>query len=159
MFYTRTKKRPTEPTASGEKERNTYSIKMSEFGHKEVYQSGKTNQYEKTQEAAEGTKIKNIVKRFSLGDTEALNKAHGMYLDMTELPENLAEAQQSIQQIENIFNLLPIETRAEYNHNASEFISDFGSEKFIKAIMPKTKPKMPEPVKTKTEKKGGDENN
>lgn len=128
MFYSKTKKRPTERLNVGEKEKTTYSMTVDKNGHKILKETGKTNFYEKIQENAEACKIENILKRATLGDSTALNRYVPAWFDATEYPTNLAEAQQAIINLENIFSTLPIEIRKEYDHSPQKFIADFGTE-------------------------------
>lgn len=146
MFYSKTKPRKTIPLAVGPKEKNTYFISVDERGHKEVKQQGKTNFYNKIQENAEECKIENIIKRATLGDTTALNKRAAAYFDATEMPTNLAEAQQAIINLENIFSSLPLAIRKKYNHSAQQFIADFGTENWMKVMGITPTPAEPTPA-------------
>lgn len=137
MFYSKTKKRPTERLNVGEKEKTTYSMAVDKNGHKELKETGKTNFYEKIQENAETCKIENILKRYQLGDESALNRYTPAWFDASEYPTNLAEAQQAIINLENIFSSLPIEIRKEYDHSAEKFIADFGTEHWNNTMFPK----------------------
>lgn len=152
MFYSKTKPRETVSIAAGKKEKPTYSIKVDENGHKTVHQTGMTNFYKKIQENAEDCKIENILKRAQLGDTSALNRKIPQWIDATNMPTNLAEAQQAIINLENIFASLPLEVRKEYNFSAEQYIADFGSTKWnnLMGLKPVEKP-MEKPVEN-TEK-------
>ena len=130
MFYSKTKPRETISLSVGKKEKPTYTIKVDQNGHKSVHQTGMTNFYNLIQEHAEETKIENILKRASLGDTSALNKRVPEWFDATNMPTTLAEAQQAIINLENIFSTLPKEIREEYNFSAEQFIADFRSDKW-----------------------------
>lgn len=130
MFFSRTNKRPTKPVESGRPLKTEYQITVDLNGHKTVSPKSETNLYTKIQEALPGVLIDNIIKRHTLGDPTALNKYAVQFMDMTGMPTSLAEAQQSIINMESIFSSLPLDIRQQYNHNPREFIADFGSSKF-----------------------------
>lgn len=136
MFYHRTNKRPTEPADHGRKEKNTYGIEIDERGHKNVKKTGETNLYEKIQESADSTNIELIIKRATLGDTTALNKYQTVFADISNAPTSLAEAQNSIIKLNEVFEKLPLNIRSEYGHSAEKFIADFGSEKWLSLMNP-----------------------
>lgn len=136
LFYHRTNKRPTEPSDHGRKEKNTYGIEIDERGHKSVKKTGETNLYEKIQQSADSTNIELIIKRATLGDTTALNKYQTVFADITNAPTSLAEAQNSIIKLNEVFGQLPLEIRSAYDHSPEKFIADFGSEKFMSLMNP-----------------------
>lgn len=153
MFYSRTKPRPGKPAANGKPIKNEYKITVDEYGHKSVSKKSETNLYAKIQEALPNVLIDNIIKRHTLGDPTALNKYAVQFMDVTGMPATLAEAQQSIINMESIFSSLPLNIRAQYNHNPKEFIADFGSSKFneifgIGKEKPTSTPLQPSPTPT-----------
>lgn len=129
-IYSRFKARPMEAAPSGKKEEATFEMHIDQNGHKSIKKSGKTNIYEKIQASYEETKIENIITRALGGDSSGLLAHEGQYLDITNAPQTLAEAQQSIQAIKNLFDKLPLEIRAKYDMSVEKYIADFGSEKW-----------------------------
>ena len=69
-----------------------------------------------------------------MGDTKALDRIQGNYLDCTEMPETLADAQNRILLLKSDFDKLPVELRREYNFSAEEFVADVGSTKWNKLM-------------------------
>ena len=155
MFYHRTNKRGTTAAAAGSPDKQEYKIVVDDHGHKSVEPKSKTNLYAKIQEALPNVLVDNIIKRHTLGDPTALNKYAVQFMDVSGMPTTLAEAQQSIINMENIFSSLPVEIRKEYNHNPREFVADFGSARFNEIFgLNKTEPVAPTPVEpTPTEVK------
>ena len=133
-IYSRFRARPMEAAPSGEKEEATFEMHIDQNGHKEIKKNGKTNIYEKIQASYEETKIENIINRAMGGDASGLNAHVGQYLDITNAPQTLAEAQQSIQAIKNTFNKLPLEIRAKYDMSVEKYIADFGSKNWMDAM-------------------------
>lgn len=111
-------------TPSGEKIVPTYSLVIDkDTGKEELKETGKTNLYDYIQSSLEETLIYNIIERYNSGDVDALNKIQGFYGDVTTMPKNLAEAQQIMINAQKVFNDLPVDVRAKYNHSVSEFLS------------------------------------
>ena len=137
-FYSLTNKPPRMPYPKSEKIVDTYSLKIDKTtGKKELKVSGKTDIYEKIQESKDGTLLYNILERYTAGDIEVLNKRQGMYGDVTNLPTNLAEAQQLIIEAENTFKNLPIDIRREFNHSITEFMAGIENGKLEKVLIEK----------------------
>lgn len=90
--------------------------------------------YAQIQSYKESTDVNVILERFARGDVSVLSKIQGTYGNFTEMPQTLAELQQRVIDAENIFYALPLETRAQFEHNPSIFFSEFGSEKFNAAL-------------------------
>lgn len=133
-IYSRFRARPMEAAPSGEKEETTFEMHIDQNGHKDIKKSGKTNIYEKIQASYEETKIENIIARAMGGDSSGLMAHEGQYLDITNAPQTLAEAQQSIQAIKNMFDRLPIKIREKYDMSVEKYVADFGSEKWIEIM-------------------------
>lgn len=133
-IYTRFQRPQAEPTASGTEEEYTYEMTIDKNGHKEIRRSGKTNVYEKIQASYEETKIENIIARAMGGETSGLMAHQGQYLDITNAPQTLAEAQQAIQTAKNIFEKLPISVKEQYNMSVEQYIADIGSDNWMAAM-------------------------
>lgn len=110
---------------------NEYSYKIDSFGRKILHKSGETNLYEKIQASLEDTKIENIIKRAVAGDTSML-RPDGIYADLTEMPNNLIEARQAIQELENTWYGLSQKLRNKYNNSVEDFIAASGTETWLK---------------------------
>lgn len=152
-IYSRFRARPMEAAPSGEKEEATFEMQIDEKGHKSIKKNGMTNIYEKIQASYEDTKIENIIARAMGGDSSGLMAHEGQYLDITNAPQTLAEAQQSIQAIKNTFDKLPISVREKYNMSIEKYIADFGSENWMEimgiqkdepTVIPEIQPEKPE---------------
>lgn len=98
-----------------------YEYKINRLGQKKLEVVGEINIYEEIQSYAEESKLENILARCIAGDTSVL-RPDGIYADITNMPHNLLEARQSMQNLENTWNNLPVEIRAKYNHSVDEFI-------------------------------------
>ncbi|UPW41772.1 internal scaffolding protein [Peromfec virus RodF7_13] len=133
-FYTAYKKPETKESPAGNKEEPVYEIEIDETGHKKIIETGKTNIYDMIQESLEQSKIENIVRRATEGDANALSVVNGSYIDVTDMPSTLAEAQQFVIKAKNEFDTLPLQVRREYNFSAEQYIADYGTENWAKII-------------------------
>lgn len=147
-FYSRSKLPPKPYAPSGEQIVPTYGLKINKDGKQELVKNGQTNVYEKIQASREASLIYNVIERYQNGDIEALNQMQGQFGDFTEMPENLAEAQQMIINAEEAFNKMPTEFRKEFNHNPMEFMAGLVNGK-VEEILNKNK-KVEEQPKQKT---------
>lgn len=126
-FISAYSKRETSFEPVGSKFMDTYEYSIDEKGHKSLVKTGEKDIYTPIQESLEGTLIENVLQRAMLGDPLALEQTHGQYIDTTEMPSNLAEAQNKIIQLKNQFNSLPVEVRKEFDFSPERFIHEFGS--------------------------------
>lgn len=112
------------PAPSGEKIVPVYSLVVDEeTGREDIQVTGKTNIYDFIQKSLDETLVYNIIERYNQGDVSALEKIKGFYGDVTNAPKNLAEAQQILINAKKVFDSLPLDVRAKYNHSVSEFLS------------------------------------
>lgn len=115
----------------GSKFMDTYEYTIDKKGHKSLVKTGEKDIYTPIQESLEGTLIENVLQRAMLGDPMALEQRHGQYIDTTDMPKSLAEAQNKIIELKNQFNALPVEIRREFDFSPEKFIHEFGSNDWI----------------------------
>lgn len=118
-------------TPTGSPMQNEYSYKIDEYGRKILKKTGETDLYARIQESLEETKIENILKRVTMGDTSVL-RPDGIYADLTEMPSNLIEARQAMQNLENIWGSLDNDIKRKYNFDVEEFIGASGSDSWLR---------------------------
>lgn len=147
-FYTAYQRRDTEPAPAGEKEEPVYQMQINARGHKELVKTGKTNIYDIIQESLEQSKIENIIRRATEGDAYALQAMNGQYIDVSEMPKTLAEAQQFVIKAKGEFDQLPINIRRKFDMSAEKYIATYGTSEWIEAmeIVKNTQKKDPTPI-------------
>lgn len=128
---------PTEPE---------YTMTIDEKGHKILKKTGETNTYNLIQESLEQTKIENILRRAEAGDPFAINVKNGQYLDVTDVPNTLAEAQNFVIKASQEFEKLPIDIRRKFDMSPEKYIASFGSEAWAAALGIKLKKEDPAPA-------------
>lgn len=136
-------------TPNGRRMQDEYGYEIDKFGRKVLVKTGETDLYAKIQEELEETKIENILKRVAIGDTSVL-RPDGIYADLTEMPGNLLEARQMMQELENTWNGLPNEIKKKYNYDVEQYIAAAGKEEWLRdmgLLEPEPEQETPEPVK------------
>ena len=106
----------------GNPEKILYSPKFDSNGSMELIEAGKEDLYASIQSHKDSCDINLILKRYACGDVSALQKRQGMFGDFTDAPSSYAEALNSMIIAEQYFNSLPLETRAQFDHNFHRFL-------------------------------------
>lgn len=122
-----------EKSKTGSGMKDTYKMHVDADGKRELKKSGEYNLYADIQSFKDSVSIDYILTRFVNGDETALSRLQGIYGDFTQMPTTMAELQQRVIDAEHLFNNLPLDIRAQYNHSASEFFAQLDSDK-TKAI-------------------------
>lgn len=92
---------------------------------------GKTSLYDYIQSHADSVDIHKILERCALvDDYSLLNRMPAQFMDLTEMPSNLAEAHAMVVDARNMFDRMPVEIKEKYDNNFVEFIGSIGSAKF-----------------------------
>ena len=127
-----------------------YGLEVDKDGVTQLVEKGKYDLFDYIQSHKDTVDIHKILERFENGDVDALNKYQGYYGDITEAPKTFAEALNAVIKAKDLFNTLPLEVRAEFNHNPEEFIASLGTEKFYKAVGAES-PTLPDSVEKPVE--------
>lgn len=97
----------------------------------EIVETGKSNLYEYIQSHADSVDIMKILERCAMiQDYSMLYRMPAQFMDVTEMPSNLAEAYAHVQDARNFFDRMPIGIKEKYENNFVEFIADIGTDKF-----------------------------
>lgn len=83
---------------------------------------------------ADSVDIHVIMKQFEQGNLDVINRKHGIFTDITQMPKTFAEMYEKVVDGEQYFNSLPVELRDKFNQNFGEFISSIGTDKFNNAF-------------------------
>lgn len=133
-FKTRNNRNARSFTPSGSKMANTYEIQIDANGHKTLVKTGEENVYVLIQSELEETKIENIIAKVTMGDTTALEQRQGQFIDTTDMPKTLAEAQNMIIKITNQFEGLSTEEKAKFDYSPEKFISEYGTQEWAEKM-------------------------
>lgn len=133
-------------TNVGSREKVTYEARYNAKGQLELIEKGKEDWYGYIQSHKDSVDIHVLLDRFQRGDIDVLNRVQGFYGDITNYPSTFADALNIVRSSEEFFNSLPVEERAKYNHNFSEFLAAFDSQDNLARIFGIKKPSdEPEP--------------
>ena len=107
--------------------RPVFSLTMKN-GKKVLEKTGENNFYRAIQDAVPDTCLINIINRLTKGDDKAVGDVVGGFVDITQMPKNLMEAQNLMMFSEQYFNGLPKEVREKYKNNLGGFLQDIDKE-------------------------------
>lgn len=146
-------------TEPGRPMQNEYAYKINSYGQKILEKTGEKNLYAEIQAALEETKIENILARVANGDMSDF-RPNGIFADTTEIPSNLIEARQAMQELENTWNKLPNDTKRKYDFDVEKFIGQSGSESWLRdmGLLPAQAEAVAEAVADTTVEVKGDSN-
>ena len=108
-----------------------YGGKYDANGRVVLESKGEENLYDYIQSFRDSVDLNVILARFTNGDVEALNKAQGFYADVTDFPKNMADALNRINQAEEMFKALPLETRQKFDCSFEQFLAQSGTEDWL----------------------------
>lgn len=97
---------------------------------------GKKNIYELIQQDLESTKIENILHKLAINDFSVLKQAQLTYVDEADFPKSLMEAQNIVIKAKQEFETFPVEVKKLFNNSAEQYVSQIGTDEFIKKMTP-----------------------
>lgn len=111
-----------------------YQPKYRDDGTWYLIEAGVHDLYAEIQSHAGSVDIHEILRRFAQGDVGALQRIQGAYGDFTQMPTTFAEALNTMLAAEQYFLGLPVETRAQFNHDYRQFIAAFDSPESLASL-------------------------
>lgn len=108
-----------------------YRGKYDANGRVVLEKSGEENLYDYIQSFRDSVDLNVILARFSNGEVDALSKVQGFYADVTDFPKNMADALNRINQAEEMFKALPLETRQKFDCSFEQFLAQSGTEDWL----------------------------
>uniref|UniRef100_A0AAU8B3Z4 Internal scaffolding protein n=1 Tax=Dulem virus 154 TaxID=3145631 RepID=A0AAU8B3Z4_9VIRU len=110
-------------TNPGNPIKTLYQAQVDKDGVIDLVENGTENLYDYIQSFKDSTDINMIVKRFANGDVDVLSKTQGAYIDIADMPTTYAEMLNTVIRGEEMFNELPLETRAKFHHSFHEWMA------------------------------------
>lgn len=108
-------------SSAGDEYSPVYAEDVDERGVACIVQVSQEKIQDKIEACKEQTLIYNILNSFD--DGTLLNKAQGVYADLSAMPDNIHEAYQRVREARMIFGGLSDEVRQRFNNSFDEFIS------------------------------------
>ena len=118
---------------AGERIEVRHRAEMDANGRRKLVPDVKVNIWDMIQSHAEECEIENIIRRALNGDPFALNKKNGNYMDITEMPKSIAEAQQLVINLKLQFDKLPLEIKNKFENNPELYIAQYGTDYWAEA--------------------------
>lgn len=112
--------------------------------------TGKTNIYEKIQEAKAGCEIEAILQMCDPNKLKQENLPDEVFKDLTGLPTNMNDMYQAIHKVKATFEDLPLEERNKFGNSFEKFMAMTKQPEELKKIL---NPKVEEPGEVKNTKK------
>lgn len=112
---------------TGEKFEMRHDPEMKSDGRRVLNRTRKVPIYDLIQASREECEIENIVRRAVEGDYTALNATHGVFADITDCPNSIADAQKFIINQQEAFEKLDKETRAKFEYNPELYIAEMSN--------------------------------
>lgn len=119
---------------TGEKTEIRHEPEIGKDGKRKLNPTREVPIYDLIQASRDECDIERIVKRAIEGDANALNAIQGQYMDVTNAPKSLAQAQQLIINAKNDFDKLPAEVKKEFEYNPEIYVAQVGSKHWFDAM-------------------------
>lgn len=74
------------------------------------------------------TDINLLMKRFALGDSSAIDVTKGFYVDVTKMPQNLAELFDRNTECLQFFDSLPVEVKEMFDNSYTQFFTELNDD-------------------------------
>lgn len=156
-FYSLTNKPKVEPSPAGSKIQLEHRLEMGKNGRSKLVFDKKIDIYSLIQEGKEETEIEYIMRRAKEGDPSVLAAVKGQYIDITDAPNSLAEAQAFINKTSTEFMQMPYEIRHAYNNDPMEYLHDIGTEHWAEVTGLKAEHEKQKAIKAAEEKLAADQ--
>lgn len=151
-FYSLLNKPERKASPAGSKITTEHRIEMGKNGVKKLIKDKKIDVYSLIQANKEQTEIEYIMRRAKEGDPSVLAAVKGQYIDITDAPNSLAEAQAFINKTSNEFLNMPWSIRKEYNNDPMEYLHDIGTEHWAEVTGLKAEHEKQQAIKEAQEK-------
>lgn len=120
-----------------------YLAETSRFGDVKLTKVGTSNLYELIQSYADSCDMALLISRYVQGDTTALNRVQALYGDFTDAPKSYADAMALFDRVSADFASLPVDIKAQFNNDPTEFVASLGSPEFFEKMAVKPQPAAP----------------
>lgn len=136
-FRTKTDEHKRYYCSAGSRYENTYQEEIDKkSGQKHLVKVGKTCVYDLIQQDAEASKMVNIIQKLAMQDYSVLKQARLTYVDEDDFPKSLMEAQNIVIKAKAEFDKFPAEVRKLFNNSPEQYVSEIGTDDFIKKLTP-----------------------
>lgn len=147
-FPTQFDEHPRYQCCSGSRIKKLYAPRFDENGVMDLVEKGEEDLYGYIQSHRDSVDIHILLKRYAQGDVDALSRVQAAYGDFTGFPTTYAGMLNAINDGKQYFEGLPVDVRAQFNHNFAEFMAAMDGPDFWRKLgVVKDEAPAPEPVK------------
>lgn len=137
MLRTKNEKHKHYYCSAGSRYENLYQEQIDKkSGKKVLVKVGETCVYDTIQSDFESTKIENILHKLAMGDYSVLKQAELTYVDEKDFPKDLMEAQNIVVKAKAEFDKFPADVKELFHNSPEEYVSEIGTDEFIKKMSP-----------------------
>lgn len=115
----------------GSRKKTMFEPSFDDDGNFGLVATGEADIYEEIQSHKDSVDINVLLKKFKEGDTSVLERAQSFYGDVTGVPTSYSGMLNSMLKSRDIFNGLPVEIRARFDHSFEKFISAMDDPSFF----------------------------
>ena len=137
IFRSRSNYPVTIPAPSGQAKRPKLTRGVDADGNRTLVVSGYDDLIELVNLAAEGVTVADLIRRSERGEDTLHKDAIQSYVDLSNAPKSLLEAEMSILNARSEFEKLPLEVRQSYDNNLSKWLKSIDDGSFVKSTIEK----------------------
>ena len=137
IFNSRSNYPATVPAPSGERKRPKLTRGIDKDGNRTLVISGYDDLVEFVNLAAEGVTVADLMKRAERGEDTLHPDAVQSYVDLSNAPKSLLDAEMAVINARNEFEKLPLEVRQAYDNNLSKWLKSIDDGSFVKSTLEK----------------------
>lgn len=108
-----------------------YTAQYCKDGTIELIPTGEHDLYADIQSHKDSCDLQTIIRQYFNGDPAALSRVQGVYMDVTELPDNIHEAMQLMDNARKDFDKLPVDVKERFDFDANKFLASLGTQEWF----------------------------
>lgn len=130
-----------------------YVAEMTENGSYHLVEAGQEDLYEYIQSFRDSCDINVLIARFASGETDVFSKAQGFFADVSNLPDNMHEIFNIVNQGRDVFSKLPVEVKEQYNNSFEDWLLNFDFNAAMEEMKPEPDAGITDPEPGKDEER------
>lgn len=108
-----------------------YTARYKQDGVLELVETGEHDLYADIQSHKDSCDLKLIINRYFNGDPAALSRVQGVYMDVSDMPDNIHQAMQMMDNARRDFDTLPVDIKAKFGNDPNQFLATLGTEQWF----------------------------
>lgn len=117
-------------TEPGNPIKEVFAGKLDKYGNLVVEKKGDKNLYAEINSWADSVDINVLLARFANGDKNALIQRAADFIDITNIPTNIADMLNLVNDGKKFFDSLPIDVKKAFDNNFNKFITSVDSQEW-----------------------------